>query len=96
MAFYGFGNYMGVYIIDDDFYKTFDIRRRNKGIKWRLIEVALVLTLTSVMHLERFPFAMRSNRHIKINIIRSIVFNFLGGFLNTYGLYKARKFLKRS
>ena len=94
MVFYGYGNFIGVYIIDDEFYKTFDIRTRNKKIKGKIIEVALVLALTSVMHLEKFPFAMKTNRHIKVNIIRGIVFNFLGGFLNTYGLYKIRKYLK--
>lgn len=95
MIFYGFGNYMGVYVINEDFYKTFDIRNRNSEIKGRLIEVAIVISLTALMHLDKFPYAMKSNSHIKINITRAILTNFLGGFLNTYGLYKVRKYLKK-
>ena len=48
------------------------------------------------MHLDKFPYAMKSNKHIKINIARAIITNFIGGFLNTYGLYKVRKYLKKN
>lgn len=97
VIFYGFGNYMGVYFINDEFYKTFDIRynKKNKKIKWYLIEIAAILALTGVMHLDKYPKMLRTNEHILTNSIRSIIFNFLGGFMNTYGLYTTRKLLKK-